>query len=252
MLYALVSRGFKAGAYAFEAAVIASELGKVKQEQVTSYEGGVKYQLNSMLSVSAAGFYYDYVNKQAFTNTPAPLVGAVQTLINIPGSKAYGFDAEATLVPVRGLTLHGAVTNTRTKITKPGQLTLDGFGQPVDYVGHFFAYAPKWSAIFDTEYRKPLFDGIDGLVGASSYYDSKESADLSNAPIFDIPSHITFDARLGLSAGAGWTATAWVRNIANKYYINDINYTGDDFVKTTGRPRNFGITFTYRFGRQGP
>jgi len=252
MLYALVSRGFKAGAYAFEAAVIASELGKVKQEQVTSYEGGVKYALNSMLTVSAAGYYYDYLNKQAFTNTPAPLVGAVQGLINIPKSKAYGFDAEATLVPIRGLTLHGALTNTRTRITEPGQLTLDGFGQPVDYVGHTFAYAPKWSAIFDTEYRRPLFDGIDGLIGASSYYDSEESADLSNEPVYDIPSHITFDARIGLAAGAGqWTATAWVRNLANKYYFNDISYTGDDFVRTTGRPRNFGVTFTYRFGRRG-
>jgi len=251
MLYALVSRGYKAGAYAYTTAVIASEVGKVKQEQVTSYEGGVKYALGSMFTVSAAGFYYDYVNKQAFTNTPAPLVGSVESLINIPGSKAYGFDAEATLVPVRGLTLHGAITNTRTKITEPGQLTLDGFGQPLNYLGHSFAYAPKWSAIFDTEYRTPLFDGIDGLIGASSYYDSEESADLSNEAIYDIPSHVTFDARIGLTAGAGWTATAWVRNIANKYYFNDISYTGDSFVRTTGRPRNFGITFTYRFGRQG-
>jgi iron complex outermembrane recepter protein len=249
MLYGLVSRGYKAGAYAYEAAVIASELGKVKQERVTSYEGGVKYALNSMLTVSAAGYYYDYVNKQAFTNTPAPLVGAVQSLINIPKSKAYGFDADATLIPVRGLTLHGALTNTRTKITEPGQLTLDGFGQPVNYVGHTFAYAPKWSAIFDTEYRKPLFGGIDGLVGASSYYDSEQSADLSNEATFAIPSHITFDARLGLSADTGWTVTAWVRNIANKYYFNDINYTGDTFVRTTAMPRNFGVTFTYRLGR---
>jgi iron complex outermembrane recepter protein len=248
MLYALVSRGFKAGAYAFETAIIASELAKVKQEEVTSYESGIKYQLSNMLTVSAAGYYYDYVNKQAFTSLAAPLVGSVQSLINIPKSKAYGFDADATLVPIRGLTLHGALTNTRTSITDPGQLTLDGFGQPVNYVGHTFAYAPKWSAIFDTEYRKPLFGNIEGLVGASSYYESDESADLSNEPIYNIPSHITFDARVGLAGSTGWTATAWVRNIANKYYINDINYTGDSFVSTTGMPRNFGVTLTYRLG----
>jgi iron complex outermembrane receptor protein len=200
-----------------------------------------------MLTVSAAGYYYDYVNKQAFTSLAAPLVGSVQSLINIPKSKAYGFDVDATLVPIRGLTLHGALTNTQTSITDPGQLTLDGFGQPVNYTGHTFAYAPKWSAIFDTEYRRPLVNGIDGLVGASSYYDSQESADLSNEPIYNIPSHVTFDARIGLAGSAGWTATAWVRNIANKYYFNDINYTGDSFVRTTGMPRNFGVTFTYRF-----
>ena len=248
MLYALVSRGYKAGAYAFTTAVIASELGKVKQEEVTSYEGGIKYALNSMLTVSAAGYYYDYLNKQAFTTTPAPLVGAVESLINIPKSKAYGFDAEATLVPVRGLTLHSAITNTRTAIIVPGELTLDGFGQPVNYVGHTFAYAPKWSAIIDMEYRRPLFANVDGLVGASGYYDGQQSADLSNEPIYNIPSHVTFDARIGLAAGTGWTVTGWVRNIANKYYINDISYAGDSFVGNTGMPRNFGVTFTYRFG----
>jgi iron complex outermembrane receptor protein len=248
MLYALASRGFKAGAYAFTTAVIASEVSKVKQEEVTSYEGGVKYALNNIFTVSAAAFYYDYLNKQAFTNTPAPLVGSVESLVNIPKSKAYGYDAEATLVPVRGLTLHGAMTYTRTKITEPGQLTLDGFGQPVNYVGHYFAYAPKVSAIFDAEYRNPLFDGIDWLVGTNGHYNSQQSSDLSNEAIYNIPSHVTLDARVGLATADRWTATAWVRNIANKYYFNDINYTGDTWVRTTGQPRNFGVTFTYRFG----
>ena len=201
-----------------------------------------------MLNVSAAGYYYDYANKQAFTNILVPF-GPTSTLINIPRSEAYGFDADTTFVPMRGVTLHGSITNTETRVTSPGQLTLDAFGQPVNYVGHSFAYAPKWSAILDTEYRRPLFDGIDGLVGGSSYYEGQESADLSNEPIYDIPSHITFDARIGLSASSGWTATAWVRNIANKFYINDINYTGDSFVSTTGMPRNVGVTFTYQFGR---
>jgi iron complex outermembrane receptor protein len=247
LLYVLFSRGYKAGAYAFSTPVIASEFGKVKQEEVTSYEGGIKYALGSTLNVSAAGFYYDYANKQEFANVAAPLVGAVESLINIPKSKAYGFDAEATLVPVHGLTLHSAINYTRTAITDPGPLTLDGFGNPVNFKGHVFAYAPKWSAIFDTEYRMPLIDGIDGFVGASGNYDSEESADASNEAIYNIPAHITVDARIGLDSRAGWTATAWVRNIANKYYWTDVSYTGDSFVRDTGMPRNFGVTLTYRF-----
>jgi outer membrane receptor protein involved in Fe transport len=247
LLYALFSRGYKAGAYPFVTAVISQEIGKVQQEEVTSYEGGAKYSFSNIFRVSAAGYYYDYANKQEFANIPAPLVGSVESLINIPQSKAYGFDAEATLVPLSGLTLHSAVTYTRTAITDPGALKLDGFGAPVNFIGHPFTYAPRWSAVFDAEYRMPLTDDIEGFVGASGAYDSEETADSSAEAPYKIPPHLTVDARIGLDSADGWRATAWIRNITNKYYWTTVNYTGDDFVKTTGMPMNFGVTLSYRF-----
>ena len=112
-----------------------------------------------------AGFYYDYINKQVFADSPVPLLGPVSILSNIPKSKAYGIDAEATVTPAAGLTLHVAVNYTRTEVTDPGSLQLDGFGVPIDYRGHPFPYAPKISGVFDAEYRWTLAAGMEGFVG---------------------------------------------------------------------------------------
>jgi outer membrane receptor protein involved in Fe transport len=248
MLYALISRGYKAGAYPVLVAVLSSSLNKVQQEEVTSYEGGVKYSIGNILRLSAAGYYYDYTNKQTYALVPAPLLGVVDTLINIPQSKAYGFDAEATLAPVHGLTLHSAVTYTRTAITDAGALSLDVFGRPLNFVGHPFTYAPKWSAVFDAEYRMPLTDNIDGVVGANGNYVSGQFGDLSTEAPFKVDPYLTVDGRIGLDSADGWRATAWIRNITNKYYWNSANFNEDGFFRTTGMPRNFGVTLAYRFG----
>jgi outer membrane receptor protein involved in Fe transport len=247
MLYGLVSRGYKAGGYPFQTSIVSTELVKVKQEEVTSYEGGVKYSFAKKLNVSVAGFYYDYVNKQVFADQPVPLLGPVSILSNIPKSKAYGIDAEGTAIPITGVTLHAALNYTRTEVTDAGSLNLDGFGNPINYVGHTFPYSPKLSGIFDAEYRRPVADGIDGFVGFSGSFQSQQSGDLSTEANFNIPGYATFDARTGIATAKGLTATLWMRNIANKYYWTDINFGGDAYFKTTGLPRNVGVTVSYRF-----
>jgi outer membrane receptor protein involved in Fe transport len=247
MLYGLISRGYKAGGYPFQTSIVSTELVKVKQEQVNSYEAGVKYAFAKKLNVSFAGFYYDYVNKQVFADQLVQLLGPVSILSNIPKSKAYGLDAEATLAPIPGLTMHVALNYTRTEVIDPGTLKLDGFGNPINYAGHPFPYAPKISGIFDAEYRRPIADDIVGFVGVNGAYQGQQSGDLSTAPTFNIPGYATFDARTGVQTANGVTATLWIRNIANKYYWTDVNFGGDAYFKTAGFPRNVGVTISYRF-----
>jgi len=246
MLYTLISRGYKAGAYPFQTSIVSSQLTKVRQEEVTAYEAGGKYS-SRRLSVSLAGFYYDYIDKQVFAESPVPLLGPVSILSNIPKSKAYGLDAEASATPASGLTLHAAVNYTRTEVTDPGSLDLDGFGRPIDYRGHPFPYAPKVSGVFDAEYRWLLVAGVDGFVGVNASYQGQQSGDLSTEPNFNIPGYALFDARGGIEVAQGVTITAWIRNIANRYYWTDVNFGGEGYFKTAGFPRNVGVTASYRF-----
>ena len=246
MLYGLVSRGYKAGGYPFQTSIVSTELVKVKQEEVTSYETGVKYSFAKKLNVSVAAFYYDYLNKQVFADQPVPLLGPVSILSNIPKSKAYGLDAEATLAPIPGVRMHAALNYTRTEVTDAGSLHLDGFGRPINYVGHPFPYAPKVSGIFDAEYRHSVADDIDGFVGINGAYQDQQSGDLSTEANFNVPGYATFDARAGIQS-KGLTATLWIRNLANKYYWTDVNFGGDAYFKTAGMPRNVGVTVSYRY-----
>jgi iron complex outermembrane receptor protein len=247
MLYVLISRGFKAGGYPFQTSIASTELNKVQQEKVTSYETGVKYEYARKLSASLAGFYYDYQNKQIFAESPVPLLGPVSILSNIPKSKAYGLDAEATLAPVRGMTVHASINYTRTSVIDPGTLHLDGFGSPIDFVGHPFPYAPRLSGVFDVEYRRPAWADVEGFVGISGLYQGWQSGDLSTEPLYNVPGYAVFDVRTGIQSSKGLTATFWIRNLANRYYWTDVNFGGEGYFKTTGFPRNVGITVAYHF-----
>ena len=246
LLYVLASRGYKAGAYPFGTSISSSQYDRVKQEEVTAYEGGIKYSFGRRLNLTAAYFYYDYINKQAYTLIPVPLFAVVSTLVNIPKSKAHGIDAELTYELVTGLTLHDAVTYLRTAITNPGPLGLDTFGNPINLVGHPFPYAPQWSDVFGIEYRRPISANFEGFIGLSGLYNSHAYADpVASAPFY-IKSYTTLDARLGIDH-SNWTATAWVRNLMNTYYWTYANFDGEGFVRTTGMPRDFGISIAYRF-----
>src|SRR6202030_1565032 len=61
LIYALVSRGFQAGGFPASYLLQATQFAPAKQEQLTSYEVGMKtVQLNRALHFNASVFYYDY------------------------------------------------------------------------------------------------------------------------------------------------------------------------------------------------
>jgi iron complex outermembrane receptor protein len=247
LVYGLVSRGFKAGAYPFLFPIVSAQYSRVAQEELTDYETGVKFTPNKRVSLNAAVFYYDYLNKQIYADQPVPFLGPAQTLLNIPKSDAYGLELEATVVPIERLTLHAAATYLHTQINDPGPLHLDGFGNTVDFQGKPFDYSPKWSGVFDGEYRVPVAGGLDAVLGIDGYFNSVAYGDSSATAAFKINAYTVLNARLGLESHNGWTVTGWVHNLANTYYWTSVNFAGDAFERTTGVPLNYGIAVSYKY-----
>jgi outer membrane receptor protein involved in Fe transport len=244
LVYGLVSRGYKAGAYPFLFALVSDQYSRVKQEEVTDYETGLKFTPNRMVSLNGAVFYYDYANKQIYGTQPL-LIGPGQVLLNIPKSKAYGGELEATVTPIDKLRLHAAATYIHTEITDPGALTQDAFG-PVDYTGKPFAYSPHLTAVFDSEYRIPVADGLNTVLGVDGTYNSAAYGDSSTRAPYTLKAYTVLNAHIGLESHNGWSVTAWVHNLANTYYWTTVNFAGDAFEKTTGVPLNYGIAVSYR------
>jgi iron complex outermembrane recepter protein len=248
LIYGLVSRGFKAGAYPFLFPIVSGQYSRVTQEEVTDYETGIKFTPNRKVSLNSAVFYYDYLNKQIYADQLVPFLGPGQTLLNIPKSDAYGAEFEATVMPIERLTLHAATTYLHTQINDPGSLHLDGFGNPVDFRGKPFAYSPKWSGVFDGEYRIPVAGSLDAVVGLDGYYNSVAYGDSTATNAFKLDAYTVLNARIGLESHRGWTVTAWVHNLANTYYWTTVNFAGDGYERTTGIPLNFGIAASYKYG----
>lgn len=246
LLYASVSRGFKAGTFPVIVNLFNSVIKPVKQEKLTSYEAGAKLTLfDNHVQLNASAFHYDYVNKQFFSFLPV-LQGALvtATLVNIPKSTVDGADVDIT-AQFGGLRLSGGATYIKTKVSN--YVGFDFAGAPLDFSGKEFNYAPPWSANLDAEYKFDADGEIQPFVGGTLTYRAKTYADLGENPDFAIPSYTLLDARLGLESIHGWRVSIYGRNLTNKYYWNSVASAGDGAVRFTGEPRTFGANFSYRF-----
>jgi outer membrane receptor protein involved in Fe transport len=245
LLYATISRGYKAGTFPVQATLFYSADRPLKQEKLTDYEIGIKIDLfQRMVHINAAGFYYDYRDKQFYTFIPLPPIGVVSTLENIPKSKVKGVDVDFTANPINGLTLRGAMTYIKTRIGRYSGYNVTG--QPVTLTGNEFNFAPPVSATFGADYKKPISSDLKGVIGVDGLYNSRTFAGLDESASTRLPAHTIFNARVGVETEK-WSANLWIRNLTNKYYWVAVFTAGDTLVKSAALPRTFGFSASMKF-----
>jgi len=241
LVYGNISRGYKAGLIPVVFAFTPSQLAPVSQEKLTSYEIGTKLSLmDRRLQLNASAFYYDYVDKQFLTYTTVPLIGPVNAIVNIPESDVKGFDIEVIALPTEGLTLNAALTYVKTEVGT--YMGIGAAGNPIDFSGKEFNFAPSISATASAEYRTPVSDGLVAVFGANMLNNSETYADLGENPDARLPSYTIFDLRAGVEADEGWYANFFVRNAGDKYYWTTVFNGGDTLVKMAGLPRTYGVS----------
>lgn len=247
LLYGTLSRGFKAGNYPIVAAISESSLLPVVQEKLTSYEAGIKGQyFDRRVSINLAGYYYDYINKQLQVLIKDPFFGFFQAVRNVPKSNVYGFDADVTVIPATGLTLHSSVTYAKSSLGNAQGV--DASNNPVNFKGNAFNLAPKWITVNDFEYKHALNENLNGLLGATLVYNSRTFADLAQSPSQVIRSFTTVDLRAGVVSGNGrWQATVFGRNVFNVYHWNYSFLGGDAFLRYASPPVTYGVTVSHKF-----
>jgi outer membrane receptor protein involved in Fe transport len=247
LIYATVSRGYKAGVFPTVITLFLSATDSpVRQEELTSYEVGAKLPFfERRVLINASVFYYDYINKQFYTYVPIPPIGAFSTLINIPKSRDWGADLDITARPFEALTLRAAMTYLNTAIGNYEGFDLNGKAE--NFSGKEFNFAPPVSATLDAEYVAPLGDQLQGYLGGGALYNDRTFSDLGESALSRVPTYAVFDARLGVRSGSKWSAGFWIRNLANKYYWTGIVTGGDSYNRTAGLPRTFGVNASYTF-----
>ncbi|NML12033.1 TonB-dependent receptor [Sphingobium sp. AR-3-1] len=268
LLYANVSRGYKAGSFPALAASGYVGLQPVVQESVTAYEAGLKAQLfDRAVQFNAAGFYYDYRNKQIRGKLLDPLFGVLDILINIPKSRIYGGEADVTIRPAAGLTLSGGITYLNSKLQKgpvsPRDYNIIGEVDDFGAFGDALPYTPEWSGTASIDYHTPGDGGP--FVGVSTNFRSSQDAALGGsrivwpdnpaefrkqAPIglvYKIPGYATVDARLGYEApGGAWKVMLWGKNVFNKYYIAAVVPASASAGRLAGMPATYGVTMSFK------
>ena len=258
LVYASISKGYKAGSFPTLTASSYSQLLPVTQESVLAYEVGTKSRLfDSRLEVDGALFYYDYRDKQFQSNAPDPLgiFGILNTLVNIPKSDEKGAELTAKWRPVTGLTLSAQTTYLDSSVDG-NFFSYNQFSTtPFDFKGQSFPDTPKWTVGLGPQYDFDLGSQYKGYVGANAHYQSHSQGAFGNAesaalgyPSLEIKSYATLDLRAGVQTSDGrYYAQVFGQNVTNTYYWTQASRVFDGSVRFPGLPAIVGVTVGYRY-----
>ncbi len=248
LIYANVSKGYKAGSFPIVPANSYLSFNPVTQESVLAYEAGFKAGLfNRALQFNGALFHYDYKNKQVLGSVVLPGVGNVLRLLNIPKSRVNGAELEITAAPVDGLKISAAGTYISSKVTS-SFVNVDPFGTPGDFKGQAFPNTPKWQLTSDVEYKWPVGERFNAFLGSNVSYQSKTNSQFGELAQFTTKAYARLDLRAGIEADDGkWRASIWGRNVTNTYYYSAATYVQDAIVRYMGQPVTYGVSLAFRY-----
>ncbi|QIG81067.1 TonB-dependent receptor [Stakelama tenebrarum] len=247
MLFASVARGVKSGNIPIVPANRAVQFTPAKQEELTAYEIGIKTAIADRLAqVNVTGFYYDYTDKQFSSYVPDPTFGALQRLVNIPNSHAWGIDAEVTLRPSPVFQLQWNGTYLKTKVED--YVGANAAGIPTDFSGSEFSYAPEFSTSATATLTLPVSSSLNFQATLNGSYRTETHSDFGEDPLFRIKDYALLNGSMGIASADGlWSVTIWGRNITDTYYWTSVVDNQNLNVRYAGMPRTFGASFSVNF-----
>jgi outer membrane receptor protein involved in Fe transport len=253
LLYANVAKGYKAGSTPVNGAAVFAQYLAVNQESVLAYEAGMKATLlDRALSLNGAAFYYDYKDKQLRSKAIDPIFGLIEALVNIPKSRVWGLEMEATLRPTRGLSVTFATSYINAEVTE--FTGVNSGGQSANFSGASVPYTPEWQASMIGDYEwsagsvRPFVGGgvrtrskTTSIVGGDDIF-------INGRQIYSIRGVPIVDLRAGVeSEGGRWRAMVWGKNVFNEYVYDNVFAQSDVVVRYAGQPATYGITASFKY-----
>ena len=245
LLYANVTKGYKAGNFPTPPAIFSFQLDPIPQEELLAYEIGFKQTLfDRSLQLNGAGFYYDYTNKQTAGFRPSAL-GNFPSFISIPKSSVRGVEMSLSWRPLDDLTINAGGAYVDSEVDRDF-VTADPFGRFVNIKGEHFPTTSEWTATADAEYRFPVSNKAEAYLGVSPRYRSSAAAAFGNDPNFVLHGYTVLDLRAGVEFADGrWRAEIWGKNVTNRFYLTTAVKTIDAMTRQIGMPATFGVTLSF-------
>jgi iron complex outermembrane receptor protein len=255
LTYGTISRGFKSGGFNGANSNTTQQLKPYSEEELTSYEIGIKSTLlDGSMQLNAAAFYYDYKDKQE-QDLSVTFVGNISGLTNVPESEIYGAELDLNWLPTDNLQVNLGVAWLDTEVKKWDAVDGAASAWPNtvtrDVSGSELAQSPELSVTGLAKYEWAVGDQMVMEVAADFSFTDDTTGGI--APEGATEDYTLWNARLGLGSADGtWRALGWVRNLTDEDYYPSA-YTGGNgpFVRSYGMPRTYGVTLSYFFGAGG-
>jgi len=246
LFYATIARGTKSGGFFNGIATSSFALAPYKPEELTDYEVGVKTQLlNRSLQLEASAFWYDYKDLQTQTFTSVGAVSLIK-LGNVDKATVKGLEAQATWLPMRGLTLTAGVGLLDTEL---GSFQTAGPTGPILVAkGNKLPNAPDATFNGQARYEWTVGEDWTAAVQGAAHYSSKVFKEALNTPYLSADSYWLFDARASVASPAGWEFAVWGKNLSDEKYVTQATDNGIGMgYRVFNAPRTYGVSVTKRF-----
>lgn len=244
MIYASVSRGFKAGN--FNAVSPTTE--PFRPETITAYEAGIKSDLfGRKLRLNLSAYYYDYKDLQL-----SAVQGPTLVTQNAASAELAGLEIEGVFAPGGGfeIAFNGAYAWSQFKdypdgilyepVSAGGSLTI----APFDHSGERMPKSPKLAFTISPRYTIPMKSG-DLTLSASWNHSSRYRFEASSL-IFQPKSDLVM-ARIAYETKSGLGISVWARNILKEklYQYAFGQALGNAYF--AAEPRTYGAELSYSF-----
>ena len=245
MVYGQVSTGYKGGGVN-PRPYVPDQVKPFNPETITAWEGGFKSDLfDRHLRLNGAAFYNIYKNIQITRYAcPESLSTTCAEPANAGDAHVWGLEGEATVEPVRGLSLDGSFGYLNFKYTRVDPTTFVTLGYKAPF-------NPSWQASAGIQYKADLASAgtitprLDWNYQSSFYFNSV------NNPYNLVDARSLFNLRVTYESRDGdWQLSTGLTNLFNKFYYigkseNIANYGLD--TGAVGRPREWFVTVRRRF-----
>lgn len=243
-LYGTVSRGFKSGGF---------NVGGMQQpfepEMIWNYEAGLKADwLDRRLRTNLSAFYYDYSDLQV-----TKVVNNVITTVNAAAAMIRGVEGEINWLATDNLRFDASVslTDSEYRDFATSDPARAGLGV-IDLSGNQLSQAPGYTLFVAGQYDIPtetagVFSPRVEVSATDKVYFNAFNRDVASQPAYALVNVLVNWE----SPSGNWTASAFVRNLADEEYIASAfvgtSLLADPVVGVAGPPRTWGLTAGYRF-----
>jgi iron complex outermembrane receptor protein len=248
LLYANVTRGYKAGSFPTLSPAISTQYAPVPQEELTAYETGVKISLlERRLDLTGAAFYYDYKDKQILGYANVPPLGNLPALVSVPKSRADGFEFSALARPTGDLRVTFGASYTESRV-EGDFVTYNPYTQLQNVSGEAYPNSPRLQLNGDVQQDFVISSGLRAFIGTTATYKTSTYSNFGDLSTFRIPGYGLVDVRAGLGdAQQGWRLELFGRNLFDKFYVLYVGRAADSVFRTAGMPVTWGVRLTYAY-----
>ena len=230
----------------------------VKPEKSTTVELGVKTQFFDRRVVLNADVYDTIVHDfqiNVVDNAPGALRGY---LANIPSVRVRGFEADATFRVTEHLTGYASTAITHGKYVsyKSGPCPLELIGSATtvcDLSGRPLSGTPHTAVSVGGEYVPPrLIPAVRGEAFVRTDVTSRTDmyGDPSDSKYTVIRGYTVVNASAGFRTAGRWEVSAWVRNLFDRNYMQNLTVQAGNsglIVGTPNDPRAYGVVARLSF-----